>query len=110
MVGPEAIEAEGMAAVASDGAHVMDAELSLVTVNVDGLGTYRTAPATRMEEILTAVLVSTPGVLLLQEMTMEMYASLQQRLPAWSIYRRRDVAEDYFNVTAVKFPPGFYRG
>ena len=56
MVGPEAIKAEGMATAPSDCAHVMDAELSLVTVNVDGLGTYRTAPATRMDEILTAVL------------------------------------------------------
>ena len=105
MVGPETIEAEGIAAGGADGACVMSMELSLVTVNVDGLGTYTAPPAARMEEILTAVLAATPDVLLLQEMIMEMYAVLQRRLAAWRIYRRRDVTEDYFNVTAVKSPP-----
>ena len=77
-------------------------ELSLVTLNVDGLGEYATAPAARMEAILDEVLVVKPDVLLLQEMTFAMFTQLRRRLPEWKACRKREVSEDYFNVTLMR--------
>ena len=54
---------------------------------------------------MTAVLAATPDVLLLQEVVIEMYAVVRRRLSDWRIYRRCDVAEEYFNVTAVRSAP-----
>ena len=70
---------------------VDDLEVTLLTVNVDGLGEYASSPAGRMEEILTAVLASTPDVIMLQEVVLEMYKVLQRRLQGqgWIIGRRR---------------------
>ena len=64
-------------------------ELSLVTLNVDGLGEYATAPAARMEAILDEVLVVKPDVLLLQEMTFAMFTQLRRRLPEWKVCRKK---------------------
>ena len=36
---------------------------------------------------------------------MEMYGVVQQRLPDWKVCRRRNAAEEYFNVTAVRSAP-----
>ena len=77
-------------------------ELSLVTLNVDGLGEYATAPAARMEAILDEVLVVKPDVLLLQEITFPMFTQLRRRLPEWKVCRKREVSEDYFNVTLMR--------
>ena len=52
-------------------------EISLVTVNVDGLGDYAIPPAQRVAAILDEVLRSRPEVLLLQEVTMSMHAEVQ---------------------------------
>ena len=59
---------------------VDDLEVKLLTVNVDGLGAYALSPAERMEEILTTALASLPDVIMLQEVVLEMYKVLQQRL------------------------------
>jgi len=76
--------------------------LSMVTLNVDGLGEYTEAPATRMDKILDTVLQVDPDVLALQEVTAPMLARLRARLPDWKVYRRSEVSEIYFNVTAMK--------
>ena len=78
--------------------------LSLMTLNVDGLGEYTDAPATRMDALLDQLLLAQPepDVLALQEMTAEMLAQLRSRLPDWKICRRRDVSTDYFNITAMR--------
>ena len=77
-------------------------ELSLVTLNVDGLGEDATAPAARVEAILDEVLVVKPDVLLLQEMASAMFTQLRRRLPEWKACRKREVSEDYFNVTLMR--------
>ena len=105
MVGPEEEEAEAASAGNGGSAYLPGSELGIVTVNVDGLGSYRASPSARMEDILTAVLSVQPDVLLLQEVVMEMYGVVQRRLSEWKVYRRRQVAEEYFNVTAVKSGP-----
>ena len=76
--------------------------LSLVTLNVDGLGEYALGPADRMASILTRVLLVEPDVLLLQEMTDPMIVQLVHTLPGWKVYRKRKVKEDYFNVTVMR--------
>ena len=86
---------------AAGGAHKVGEEISLVTVNVDGLGDYRTPPADRMESILDEVLALEPDFLLLQEVVADMYAVARRRLQGWKLERRRSHAEEYFNVTAV---------
>ena len=77
-------------------------ELRLVTLNVDGLGNYHVGPGARMEAILIRVLPVEPDVLLLQEVTGPMYTQLCRSLPDWKIYRRKQVTEDYFNVTVMR--------
>ena len=86
---------------------VDDLEVKLLTVNVDGLGEYALSPAERMEEILTTVLASTPDVIMLQEVVLEMYKVVQRRLQGqgWSIGRRRRHAGEYFNVIATRSTP-----
>ena len=76
-------------------------EIAMVIVNVDGVGAYDLQPADRMEEILTAVLAVTPDLILMQEVVAEMLPVLKRRLPDWKIHRRRDVTEEYFNITAM---------
>ena len=109
MVGPEdeepADNVAGDANVPNPGAAPISATLSLVTVNVDGIGEYTATPAERMEDILNHVLVATPDVLLLQEVVAEMYRVVKRRLADWTIHRRHDIAEDYFNVTVVRTAP-----
>ena len=73
-----------------------------VTANVDGLGEYQRSPAERMGDILTQLLAVSPDVVLLQEVTAEMYAVVQHRMVGWAVYRRREVTEDYFIVSAVR--------
>ena len=84
---------EGAGAVAH-AASVQGAIMSIVTVNVDGLGEYSSLPAVRMEQILKQVLSVAPDALLLQEVTMEMCAVVQHRLVGWKVHRRRNVAEE----------------
>ena len=76
--------------------------LSVVTLNVDGLGEYTEPPASRMGKILDQVLQVDPDVLAMQEVTAPMLERLRSRLPDWKVYRRSDVSEYYFNVTAMK--------
>ena len=68
-------------------------EISLVTVNVDGVGAYAIPPAQRVAAILDEVLRSRPEVLLLQEVTMPMYVEIQRRLPNWKVYKKQGQAE-----------------
>ena len=35
---------------------------------------------------------------------MEMYVAIKRILVGWQVYRRREQAEEYFNVTAAQFP------
>jgi hypothetical protein len=74
--------------VSGDAAARAEAEsyaLSLVTLNVDGLGDYADSPATRMDAILTRLLFVEPDVLVLQEVTADMLKQLQRRLPEWKV-------------------------
>ena len=119
-VGPHYLESEGLRAmidrdvdegegiIVREGGGVghvactQSTELSIITLNVDGLGVYELSPTTRMEKMLAVILRSAADMILLQEVVADMYLVLQQRLPEWQIYRRRDVAEEYFNVTLVR--------
>ena len=65
---------------------------------------YPQSPASRIASILDIVLRAQPQFLLMQEVTMEMYIVIKQRLADWHVYKRHDQAEDYFNVTAVLWP------
>ena len=78
--------------------------LSLVSLNVAGIGDYGQPSEARMDAILTLILrvEPEPDVLVLQEMTAPMLAQLRLRLPHWSVCRRREVSEYYFNVTAMR--------
>ena len=76
--------------------------LSLVTLNVDGLGEYADSPAARMDAILTRVLLVEPDVLVLQGVTAPMLMQLHRRLPEWKVCRRSEVSEYYFNVTVMR--------
>ncbi len=96
----ESEEVSGDAAAAR--AEVQSDALSLVTLNVDGLGEYADSPAARMDAILTRVLLVEPDVLVLQEVTAPMLTLLWRRLPEWKVYRRRGVSEYYFNVTVMR--------
>ncbi len=69
-------------------------EISVVTVNVDGICEYPLSPVQRIPLLLDEVLHSSPHILSTQEVTMPMYAEIQRR------------AEDYFNVTATNWPGG----
>ena len=83
------------------------AQLSLVTVNVDGLGgDYSEAPGQRMAAILRRCLAVDPAphALLFQEMTHEMLIEARRGLPEWRCCKRGDdrLSEDYFNVTFLR--------
>ena len=69
--------------------------LSLVSLNVAGIGDYGQPSEARMDAILTLILrvEPEPDVLVLQEMTAPMLAQLRLRLPHWSVCRRREVSE-----------------
>ena len=76
--------------------------LSLVSLNVAGIGDYAEPPAARMDAMLDRILPVDPDVLVLQEMTAPMLAQLRHRLPDWSVCRRREVSEHYFSVAAMR--------
>ena len=78
---------------------------SIVTVNVDGLGEYRVHGARRTVAIIDAIVLLAPDVILLQEVTVDMYEAVKTTLSGWHLYRWRE-AEHYFLVTAVKAPAG----
>ena len=63
-------------------------EVSVVTVNVDGMGDYARSASDRMADILQEILRVSPQFILLQEVTMAMYAEIQTILPDWQVYRR----------------------
>ena len=81
--------------------------LRLVTLNVDGLSSdqYDRPANERMEKILDEVLSTRPDVVLLQEVTGPMLATVERRCAAatWKIVKRThaDVG-NYFNVTVAK--------
>lgn len=79
-------------------------QLRLVSLNVDGCGHYRIAPADRMDAILTIILDQKPDILTFQEVTSDMQVALQRRLRAgqWHFYRRTQHSEEYFNLTVVR--------
>ena len=86
------------------------AQLSLVTVNVDGLGDhYDETPSQRMVAILRSCLAvePAPDALLFQEMTHEMLIEARSGLPEWRCCKRGDgrLSEDYFNVTFLRDAP-----
>ena len=107
MVGSEDHEADEAAAPAQSAtaAGSPSADLCVVSLSVDGLGTYGESPATRMEALLTLLLRAAPDVLLLQEVVAEMYAVVRRRLPEWQIHRRHQLSEIYFNATATRNAP-----
>ena len=89
-------------AIAAPGAGV-GAEISLVTINVDGVGEgHLRSPTQRITDIIAEVLRDPPDFLLLQEVTMPMYAELKRILDGWHVYKKYRQAEEYFNVTCVK--------
>ena len=111
--GRQYLEREGWCALApaeskevsGDAAARAEAEsdaLSLVTLNVNGLGDFADSPAARMDAILTRVLLVEPDVLVLQEVTASMLTQLRRRLPEWNVCRRSEVSEYYFNVTVMR--------
>ena len=92
--------------VSGDAAARAEAEsypLSLVTLNVDGLGDYADSPAARMDAILTRVLLVEPDVLVLQEVTAAMLTQLRRRLPEWKVI----FYSILFYYSINKFPRGF---
>ena len=77
-------------------------ELRIVTVNVDGLSTYPATSQERMREILRVALGLSPDMLLLQEVTAEMFEVAQEILKGWTVRRRsQNTTEDYFLAVAV---------
>ena len=90
---------------AGDAGPLAEAELgalSLVPLNVDGLGDYSAPEATRMVGIIARSRPIEPGVLVLQEMAAPMLEPLRIRLPGWKICRQWDASECEFNVTAMR--------
>ena len=63
-------------------------ELSVVTVNVDGMGDYARSAADRITGILQEILKVGPHFVLLQEVTMAMYVEIKKILADWQVYRR----------------------
>ena len=63
-------------------------EVSVVTVNVDGMGDYVRSASDRMADILQEILRVSPQFILLQEVTMAMYAEIKTILADWQVYRR----------------------
>ena len=103
--GWRALAPAGSQEVSGDAATRAEAEsdaLSLVTLNVDGLGDYADSPAARMDAILARVLLVEPDVLVLQEVTAPMLTQLRRRLPEWKVCRRSEVSEYYFNVAVMR--------
>jgi len=78
--------------------------ISLVTVNVDGLGEYPRSPTERRASILEEVLRTSPDFLLMQEVTTPMYMEAHRVLTDWKVKKNHDQTEEYFNVTATKWP------
>ena len=77
-------------------------ELVVVTVNVDGLGSYAASSSSRMEAIITLILATSPDVLMLQEVVADMYVVVRRLLPSWKVFRKSQLDEDYFNVMALR--------
>ena len=79
--------------------------LRLVTVNVDGLGTYDVSPEERMDAILTEVLSAVHDVICFHEVHEDgMLATMCLRSPRaeWLVCRRERVDMPYFNVTLAR--------
>ncbi len=96
---------EGVAGGTEGGRSDQLMTLRVVTMNVDGLGEYQASPSARMEAVLAEILTAMPDVILLQEVTAEMHAVVRLRLApeaGWKVYRRHEITEDYFNVSAVR--------
>ena len=102
--GSQYLEREGWRAMgpadteeaAGDAGPLAEAELgalSLMALNVDGLGDYSAPEATRMDGIISRMLTIEADVLVLRDMTAPMLEQLRIRLPGWKICRRRDVSE-----------------
>ena len=77
-------------------------EISIVSVNVSGLGQYLRTEAERIAYILKEVLLAKPDVLAMQEVTLPMYKEIKRILTGWQVRRRSQRSEEYFNVTATK--------
>ena len=63
-------------------------EVSLVTVNVDGMGDYARSATDRIAGILGEILKVSPQFVLLQEVTTAMYVEIKRILADWQVYRR----------------------
>jgi hypothetical protein len=63
-------------------------EVSVVTVNVDGMGDYARSATDRIAGILEEILKVNPQFVLLQEVTTAMYAEIKRILADWQVYRR----------------------
>ena len=63
-------------------------EVSVVTVNVDGMGDYARSATDRIAGILGEILKVSPQCVLMQEVTMEMYVEIKRILADWQVYRR----------------------
>ena len=68
----------------------MERTVGIVTVNVDGLGEYRIQSAQRIEAIIDKVMLFAPDVILLQEVTVDMYEAMKTILSGWHLYRWRE--------------------
>ena len=99
MLQPEVVQGsqrEGRSAVS------LGDRVSLVSLNVDALGSYDKTPAARITTALGQLLDASPDVILLQEVSLEMYRAAQAVLVDWQLYYWRQHEEDYFLVTAVR--------
>ena len=73
----------------ADGREQIDAqEVSVVTVNVDGMGDYARSATDRIAGILEEILKVSPHVVLMQEVTAVMYAEIKRILCGWQVYKR----------------------
>ena len=77
-------------------------EISIVSVNVNGLGEHSRTDAERIAGILEEILRIMPDVLAMQEVTLPMYTEIKRILMGWQVRRRSQRSEEYFNVTATK--------
>ena len=92
---------DGEPAGAAEVSRDIATRLRLVSLNADGCGTYHMSDSKRMQMMLDNLLTLEPDIIAFQEITVDMYSTIKHRLGGWSIYRRRDVTEEYFVVTAV---------
>ena len=70
------------------------------------MGDYARSATDRIAGILGEILKVSPQFVLLQEVTTAMYVEIKRILADWQVYRKRQQAEEYFNVTAVRLTTG----